>query len=99
LCQLAEIDEPIEIVRSKGAISEANVYPKWELISCHSSRKTFVTLSLERGMKAEEIMPITGHKSYESFKRYLNVTKDASKTALLNAWGVRTLKVVNGGFE
>lgn len=99
LCRLAEINEPIEITRYKGSARETNVFPKWELISCHSSRKTFVTLSLERGMKAEEIMPITGHVSYESFKRYLNVTKEASKTALLNAWGVKTLKVVNGGIE
>lgn len=96
LCEAAEILEPIEIIRFKGAKREMNVYPKHQLISVHTARKTFVTLSLGRGMKAEEIMAITGHSSYESFKRYLNVTKDASKTALLNAWGVRTLKVING---
>ena len=37
-------------------------------------------------MKAEEIMPITGHKDYKSFKRYVNLTKKRAKEALLTAW-------------
>lgn len=97
ICKMAEINEIVEITRFRGAERETNSYPKHELITVHTARKTFVTLSLERGMKAEEIMPITGHASYESFKRYLNVTKTSAQTALLNAWGVRTLKVVKGG--
>ncbi len=87
LCKHASINEAIEIVRYKGAKREAAVYPKYELISAHTGRKTFATLSLEKGLNAEEVMSITGHKSYASFKRYVNVTKERKRAAMLKAWG------------
>jgi integrase len=87
LCKLAGIDEPIEIVRFRGIKREANVYPKYELIGVHTGRKTFATLSLEKGMSAEEVMAITGHKDYESFKRYVKVTEQRKKVVMVKAWG------------
>jgi integrase len=87
LCLLAGINEPIEIVRSYGIKREAIIYPKHELISLHCGRKTFVTLSLEKGMSAEQVMACTGHRSYQSFKRYINITGKLKKTAMMKAWG------------
>lgn len=87
LCRLAEITEPIEIVRFKGSKREATVYPKCDLISVHTARKTFATLSLEKGMNAEEVMSITGHKDYKSFKRYVKVTEQRKKVVMKKAWG------------
>jgi integrase len=97
LCKLAEIDRPIEIVRFHGKKRVTNTYPKYELISFHNARKTFVTLSLERGMSAEEVMTISGHEDYKSFKRYVNVTEKRKKVVMLKAWGApieRNLKAV-----
>ena len=88
LCELAGIDEPIEIVRFRGAKRETKTYPKYELISVHTGRKTFATLSLEKGMSAEEVMTITGHKDYKSFKRYVNITETRKKAVMARAWGV-----------
>ncbi len=85
-CKLAGIDEPIEIVRFKGIRREVNVYPKHELITMHVGRKTFCTLSLEKGMNAEETMSISGHKDYKSFKRYINVTEERKKLVMKKAW-------------
>lgn len=87
LCRLAEINRPIEIVRFHGKKRVTNTYPKYELISFHNARKTFVTLSLERGMSAEEVMTISGHEDYKSFKRYVNVTEKRKKVVMLKAWG------------
>jgi integrase len=87
LCEKAGINEPIEIVRFRGATREAIVYPKYELIGVHTGRKTFATLSLERGMSAEEVMTITGHRDYQSFKRYVKVTEQRKKVVMLKAWG------------
>jgi len=88
LCEMAGIVEPIEIVRFRGTKREAIVYPKYELIGVHTGRKTFVTLSLEKGMSAEEVMSISGHKDYKSFKRYVNVTEQRKKTVMQKAWGM-----------
>lgn len=100
LCRYAGINEEIEIVRYRGAKRDAVVYPKYELISAHTGRKTFATLSLEKGLNAEEVMAITGHRSYASFKRYVNVTKERKKAAMWKAWGTpdetKTLKAIGG---
>jgi len=48
LCQKTEISEPVQIVRCRGARREVVLYPKHELISVHTGRKTFCTLSLEK---------------------------------------------------
>lgn len=82
LCELAEINDSIEIVRYKGAERISEVLPKHQLITMHTGRKSFCTLSLEKGMNAEEVMKISGHKDYKSFKRYVNVTSQQSKKAM-----------------
>lgn len=96
LAEKAGINEEVEIVRYRGVKREAIVYPKYELISVHTGRKTFVTLSLEKGMSAEEVMTITGHSDYKSFKRYVKITEERKKVVMLKAWGEpkSVLKVV-----
>jgi len=86
VAKLANVTEPIQIKRWSGKKEISNTYPKHDLISVHTGRKTFVTLSLAKGMNTELIMNITGHKSYPSFKRYLNITRTQTKDALLKAW-------------
>jgi integrase len=87
LCEIAGINEPVEIVRFRGAVREAKILPKFKLIGVHTGRKTFATLSLEKGMSAEETMAITGHKDYKSFKRYVKVTEQRKKVVMGKAWG------------
>jgi integrase len=87
LCEMAEINEPIEIVRYRGVKREAITYPKYELIGVHTGRKTFVTLSLEKDMGEAEVMSITGHKDYVSFKRYVSVSEQRKKAVMRKAWG------------
>jgi integrase len=99
LCKLAGINDVIEIVRHKGKNRISTLYPKHELISAHTGRKTFCTLSLEKGMTAEEVMRISGHESYASFSRYVNITEQRKRESMGKAWGsvannVSKLKVV-----
>ena len=95
LCKKAGIDKPMEIVRFSGKQRITKVFPKYELVHFHTGRKTFVTLSLEKGMSAEEVMEITGHTDYKSFKRYVNITNERKKVVMLKAWGdIQKLKIV-----
>lgn len=87
LCQLAGIDQPIEIVRFHGQKRVVKTNPKYDLIHFHTARKTFVTLSLEKGMSAEEVMTISGHEDYKSFARYVKITEKRKKVVMLKAWG------------
>jgi integrase len=95
LCKKAEINEPVQIVRFRGARREEKTYPKYELVRVHTGRKTFATLSLEKGMSAEEVMKIGGWKSYASFARYVNITEKRTKVVMSKAWGtIQKLKAV-----
>lgn len=96
LCELAEINEPVEIIRFRGSEEIRSVYPKYELCSSHLGRKTFCTLSLERGIPAETVMKISGHSDYKSFQRYVKVTEERKRNEMQKAWGApNILKVVN----
>lgn len=94
LCKLAEINEPVQIVRFRGNKKEETTYLKHQLISCHTGRKTFCTLSLEKGMSAEEVMQISGHSDYQSFRRYVHVTEKRTKFVMSKAWGHITSSVL-----
>jgi integrase len=87
ICKMAGITDPTKVVRYRGAFTEEKVVPKYELIGVHTGRKTFVTLCLERGMTTEEVMPVSGHENYASFKRYVNITDQRKKKAMSKAWG------------
>ena len=86
LCKLAEINDPVEIIRYRGSERIANMCPKYDLVSAHTGRKTFVTLSLSKGIPAEVVMKITGHSDYKSFKRYVDVDEDRKRNAMSLAW-------------
>jgi integrase len=85
--KLVGIDEDIEIIRYRGAEKISQVFKKYYLISAHTGRKTFVTLSLEKGIPAETVMKITGHSDYKSFQRYVNVSEQRKKNEMERAWG------------
>lgn len=87
LCKLVGINELIEIVRFRGVKREAITYPKYELLSIHSGRKTFASLSLEKGMSTQQVMAIGGWKDYKSFDRYVSVTEKLKIVSMNKAWG------------
>lgn len=74
LGQLAGIDSPVEVIRYRGGIADVTTCPKHEKMTVHTARRTFVTLNLGKGMSAEFVMKLTGHTSYKSFQRYVNLT-------------------------
>jgi integrase len=74
LGQLAGIDSPVEVIRYRGGVADVATCPKYEKLTVHTARRTFVTLNLGKGMSAEFVMKLTGHTSYKSFQRYVNLT-------------------------
>lgn len=74
LGQLAGIDSPVEVIRYRGGVADVVTCPKYEKLTVHTARRTFVTLNLGKGMSAEFVMKLTGHTSYKSFQRYVNLT-------------------------
>lgn len=87
LGQLAGIEAPVEVIRFRGGVRESTTVAKWERLGCHTGRRTFVTLSLERGLRPETIMKVTGHRGWKSFQRYVNITSDTVEREFQKSWG------------
>jgi len=87
LGELAGINTPIEIVRKRGIKTITEVFKKYELLSIHVGRKSFITLSLEKGIAMQEVMALSGHTTYKAFKRYVDVSDTRKKTVMAEAWG------------
>jgi integrase len=73
LGKFAHIDQPETIVYYKGAERIEKTYQKWELLSTHTGRKTFVTNALSFGIPAEVVMSWTGHKDHKVMENYFKV--------------------------
>lgn len=87
LGHMAEINEPVCIVRYLGAKRNEIRGPKWNFLTSHIARRTFVTLALEAGVRPEVIMSITGHRSFKTMKKYIAITDHSKTEAMENVWG------------
>lgn len=85
-CQIVGINTPINTTRHIGNKRIDKVQPKYELITSHTARKTFVTNSLILGMKEMVVRNITGHKDEKTFKRYVEIAEDFKKKEMDNTW-------------
>lgn len=85
----AGIDSPVILTKYQGATKIEKSEPKYKFLSSHSARRTFVTLSLEKGMRPEVVMSITGHKDYATFKKYIKLTENVKLAEMNNAWNLR----------
>lgn len=80
--RLCGIDTPTTIVTFRGNSREEKTYPKWQLITTHCGRRTFVCNALMMGIPAEIVMKWTGHSSYASMRPYIAVADAAKKSEM-----------------
>jgi len=76
VCELAGLKEIIEINYKVGNERKTETYPKYELMSFHAGRRTFVCLGLFLGLTSKVIMSFTGHKSIEAMKPYEKIVDE-----------------------
>jgi site-specific recombinase XerD len=85
--EIAELEESIVATRYSGVKRLENTQPKSAFLCTHTARRTFITLSLEKGMRPEMVMSITGHKDYSSFKKYIKLAENVKLKEMNNIWG------------
>jgi integrase len=65
-------------------LSISNRYSRVEeLITTHTAHPTFVTQSLERGIRPEIIMKITGHKDIKTMLKYVKITDNVVRAEMM----------------
>lgn len=85
----AGIDKLIKTTKYHGGNSSTASIPKWQLLSFHSARRTFITIGLTKGIQAQVIMKITGHKNYNTFKKYIKFSNQQVAKEFLEKWETR----------
>ena len=57
---------------------------KWKLIGTHTSRRTFITQSVKKGVPNQFIKALTGHETDEMLNRYTRLTREEGIKELSN---------------
>jgi len=86
-CQIVGITEPVNIVKFYGSKTKEFTYQKWELITTHTARKTFLTNSIILGMNYMAARGIGGHKRDKDFNRYVKIAEDFKSKEMERTWG------------
>ena len=86
LGKIAKINTPITIKKYCGKKVIKTTEPKYMFLSSHTARRSFVTISLEKRMRPETVMSITGHTNYETFKKYIKLTKKIKTIEMQKVW-------------
>ena len=72
------------------AILKSSVSDPDETFAIHVrgySGRTCITLSLEKGIRPEVLMRITGHKDIKTLMRYVHIASSVTKDEMKKAWG------------
>ena len=87
ISKLANIIELKKTLKYQGNKRVEVMLPKFELISSHTARRTFITLSLIKGINPEAIKKVSGHTSDKEFKKYLKIEDFYIEDQVLKGWG------------
>jgi site-specific recombinase XerD len=82
LCKIAGFKEETTITYKLGGELISEVKQRWELVTTHTARKTFITNCLRAGIEAYLVMEIVGIKKESTFRRYVQVTNNDVAGAL-----------------
>jgi site-specific recombinase XerD len=78
----AELNETITITKTVGGIKKTISYKKYQLLTCHTGRRTMISNSILAGLPTSSIMLISAHKSFRVFNSYVRINQRQNADAL-----------------
>lgn len=88
LCLMADITAPVQRVRYSGATRLEESGPKWQFVTSHTARRTFICNALLMGIAPHVVMKWTGHANYSAMQPYIDAT-DAAKAEAMQKFNER----------
>ena len=73
LCELCNFREPITRDYFRAGQRRTETWEKWQLVSTHAGRRSFVCNALTRNIAPQVIMKWTGHSDYKAMKPYIDI--------------------------
>lgn len=81
--KLAGFDSKEKITEFRGNKRIDMTFEKWELLTTHTARKTFIINALYLGIQPDIIRAWTGHKDHRTLEAYIKIT-DSQKQVSMN---------------
>ena len=82
VCQLAGITELVSVSRTEGGKLVTRTYPKHQLITNHTARRSGATNMFLAGIPSISIMKITNHTTEKSFLKYIKISQEENAELL-----------------
>ena len=86
ICQKAGFDEEVKTTKYMGSKKTVEIKKRWEIITSHTARRTFITIASENLMPDHIIMKITGIQDPKTLQRYKKVNKEKVMDYALNVF-------------
>ncbi len=93
VAERAGITALVTVRSQKGGKLETRTFPKCKTLTMHVGRRTFVSLMMESGISAKEMLGIT-HNDLRSLRHYAGASEDHIRRALQKVFG--TVQVTRG---
>ena len=82
LGEICGFNSAILVTYYRGSERVDEVYAKYELLSTHAGRRTFIVNALSLGISPQVVMKWTGHKDWQAMKPYIDIVDKAKKDAM-----------------
>jgi integrase len=80
----AKITDEVKVTKTIGGKVDTTIQNKCDLITTHTARRSFASNAYLAGLPAISIMKITGHRTEQSFLRYIRITPEENAMKLLD---------------
>ena len=74
----------IESITKRDRNKTIIIKHKYDLISSHTGRRTYISINLQKGIRPDTLMKTTGHTSYETMLVYVQQQKDSIFNEMYN---------------
>lgn len=88
LGKLAELNTLVQVVNYSGGKRIDKTLPKYELMTTHTARRTFATLSLQRGMTPAGLQKILGHHDLKQVMQYVKYSEQVTIQEMADTWNL-----------
>lgn len=82
LGELCGLNSPLTFVQYRGGKRVDAVFPKWQKLTTHCGRRTFICLAIAAGIPPSVIMKFTGHSDYNTMRPYIDVSEKTKIEAM-----------------
>jgi len=87
VCHDAGIKEKVKETVYRGNQKKVLYYKKYQMVGSHTARRTFITLSSEKGMPDHIIMKVTGIRDPKTLMKYKKTNMRTVEESMKKVWG------------